>query len=102
MEWDDLKDIGKKYGGSTTVVDGRCWNEEGTNMGYIEFNSSSGRSLTHDALKGHRINGHKIKLFMEWKKKLFFSCLNGSFKVNKEKEIDESACAVLKKVFIYF
>jgi len=65
MEWEDLKAIGKKYGGSNSIVSGKCWSEKGLNQGIIEFNRASSQLKTYESLRGHRINGHKIRLFLD-------------------------------------
>jgi len=65
MEWEDLKAIGKKYGGSNSIVSGKCWSEKGLNQGIIEFNRAASQLKTYESLRGHRINGHKIRLFLD-------------------------------------
>lgn len=65
MEWEDLREIGKKYGGMESVVSGRTWVDKGMNVGYIDFDRQQSQQATYNSLKGHRINGHKIHLILE-------------------------------------
>jgi len=60
MTWMDLKQLGREYGGRTTVTFARTWREGRKSMGLIEFNRKSAVEDTYDTLHGHRINGDKV------------------------------------------
>jgi len=62
IAWQDLKDIGQKYGGPESVKFARTWTEGKLCMGVICFRQKPAMQFCYDNLYRHRINGYRLKV----------------------------------------
>jgi len=61
MTWMDLKQIGRKFGGSDSVTFARTWNEGNMLKGILEFTTQDALDDCFDNLHDHKINGFRVK-----------------------------------------
>lgn len=60
MTWMDLKELGRKYCGQTSVTFARTWDDGREHMGMIEFLTREALQDVQDAVNGHTINGYTV------------------------------------------
>lgn len=65
MKKDDLREIGRYYGGPDSVRSSKTWVQQHCTIGRLEFYSTQAQVTTYSSLKGHRINGLKIRLYCD-------------------------------------
>jgi len=69
MKWKHLEELGHKYGGVDVVEGGKVYMGKGEKIdvkfGRLNFNDRDAMRDVYDSLKGHEINGHRIKIFLD-------------------------------------
>jgi len=65
MKREDLREIGRHYGGHDSVRSSKVWIYQNCTIGRLEFYTNNAQLTTYGSLKGHRINGLKIRLYCD-------------------------------------
>jgi len=65
MKKEDLREIGRHYGGSDSVRSSKIWIVQNCTCGRLEFHNNQAQLTTYSSMKGHRINGLKIRLYCD-------------------------------------